>query len=430
MPRFDAIVVGGGSAGIAFAKQAAEHGAKVALIERDALGGTCVNRGCVPKKLMWQTATWRRQGLDMAEVGLTNVPEIDFSVLHKRIKAKIDDIRGSHAQSLKDCNVTLVRANAKVSEDGTVTVEGEPYAADKLILATGAKPAELDIEGAEHTVTSDDLFKWTSLPDSLAVLGGGYIGCEMSSILSALGVKVTLIDPSDRLLSPFDENLAQLAEANLKRGGVKIAFEIDPTAIKETNGGFEVIASGRPIVTAERVLNATGRTPNISAFGAFAARLDVADSGALSVDERLMTSIPDVHAVGDLADRLPLTPVATRDGSDLADMLFGDGGTLLDLDRIARAAFVIPPIAEVGDAVDAGERGARLSDGVRGAEGAEATWVGTGHNDQNMLTGFTLGGEHAAELVSLAATLIGRNETILRTAEGIHPSFAEELIGR
>lgn len=426
---FDVIVIGGGSGGIAFASAAAKHGARVALIERDALGGTCVNRGCVPKKLLWQAASWRRQGLDMAEVGVTTTPEVSFGVLRQRIDDKIKGIRKSHEQTLSDCGVTVFRGGASVGMDLAVNLDDKRLTAGRLILATGARPATLDIPGADRTETSDEFFAWKTLPQSVAVLGGGYIGCELSSILSALGVKITLIDPSERLLSPFDGNLASFAEQNLRRAGVDVVLRTEPTDVKERLEGLEVIANGRSVVAAERVLNATGRVPNLEAIGPLAERLESAESGALAVDASLTTNVDKVHAVGDLADRLPLTSVATRDGSDLADILFGEGGALIELTRVARAAFVIPPVAEVG-IIHGGEGGARLADGVVGPEGTETTWRGVGTNSEADLTGFALAGDHAAELIAFAATLLRRNADLLETAEGVHPSFSEELIGR
>ncbi|RVT87150.1 NAD(P)/FAD-dependent oxidoreductase [Rhodobacteraceae bacterium CCMM004] len=427
--RYDTVVIGGGSGGLAYAKAAARNGATVALIERDALGGTCVNRGCVPKKLLWKTAHHvqeaRRAGADA---------RVDFAALQDRIGDKIAGIRDGFVDDLAEAGVDLIRGTAAVSGPDDVEVDGRTLAAGRLVLANGARPAEAGMAGEALTDTSQDVLSWRSVPESIVILGGGYIGCEFAAIFAALGARVTVVDPSDRLLTQFDADAVAVATAALERQGIVVILGRTPEAVSETGAERAVRLDDGRTLTAARVVQAVGRTPNVDALGPISARLETADSGALAIGDRFDTSLDRVHAIGDAADRLPLTPVATRDGETLAAMLFGDGGEAVDLGLVASAAFTLPPMAQVGsfdgDTVDT-STGAPLEAGVLGGEEMrEETQFHKLCRRDGRLAGVALVGEAAPELIAPFAALVGAGVRDLSNATGVHPSFAEEMLGR
>lgn len=429
--RFDTIVIGGGSAGLAFARTAAQHGAKVALVEQEALGGTCVNRGCVPKKLMWEAGWHHLSSQARAAQGLVALPATpDFAQLQKRIAEKTHDIRDSYGDAFQQENLTLIRGKAKISDPTSISVGDDPLRCDTLVQATGARPQIPDVDGAALAMTSNDVFQWETLPASLTLLGGGYIGCEFAAIFAAFGVEITLIDPDERLLGGFDADLAAAARSALEAQGVGVLLGSAPDQLVQRDGSICTVLKDRTEVTAERVVAATGRTPNTDIPGGFTQMLDLADSGAFAVDDGLQTSAPGVYAIGDCADRLPLTPVATRDGEALAHRLFGDDGTdMIDLSYVATAAFVMPPVAQVGNLQDAeAKEGTDLAGGVLTPnEHFIMRTCRKRHFRNGELRGAAAMGADAPEIITALAAIIAGGPS---RATGIHPTFAEELVGR
>ncbi|MDF1728727.1 MAG: FAD-dependent oxidoreductase [Sulfitobacter sp.] len=431
--NFDAIVIGGGSGGVAFSRKAGVMGASVCLIEKNLLGGTCINRGCVPKKLMWQ-ATWTHERARAAcEQGLAPVPpRPDFAKLQERISDKLSSIRQSYAVSLDQAGVTVLEGEAALTGPREVMLNGEKLTAEKIVLATGATPQLADIEGIDRAETSDDIFGWQSLPKSLALLGAGYIGSEFASIFRGLGVEVHLIDADDGILSGFDSDMTEIARDILGTRGVELHLGDAPNVIRAQDGGFLIKLQSGKELNVERVVAATGRAPRTDLPGGMTDTLEIARTGAFAVDDGLQTSQEGIYALGDCADRLPLTPVATRDGDRLAQRLFGKGmPALIDLSLVAQAAFTMPPIAQVGkpdDAVNA--TGADLSDGVLTPERhwttVSARKVARGGPDG--LLGVAALGFGAPDIVTaLGAALEGSDAA---ASTGIHPTTAEEYIGR
>ncbi|WP_164870905.1 dihydrolipoyl dehydrogenase family protein [Mesobaculum littorinae] len=443
--KFDAIVVGGGSGGLAFAKRAGALGARVLLIERAELGGTCVNRGCVPKKLMWELGRHRRQAVEMEAAGLAPAPQLDYPAFTARRAARIDGIRQSYDAALSDAGVTLLRATARIDAPGEVQADGRRFATDRLVIATGARPTLPPLPGAEHASVSDDVFAWEALPRRIVIVGGGYIGCEFAAILAALGSEVTLVTDEDRLLVGFDEDAAQIAAQNLETAGVSVRLGAPLERIsRAVDGGLRVSLDSGLVEEAERVLLAVGRTPNIDDLGALSESLEVADSGALAVSDRLETSVAGVYALGDAADRIPLTPVATRDGTALADTLFGEGGDFADLGLVATTAFVYPPVAQVGRteaaAREAGTEVEAISDTARDLSSGVLTPEGRDGTQFYKLVRETASGR----LIGAALMAYGAEDMIATTGmalasapdracvarpTGVHPTFGEELVG-
>ncbi|MEL6644900.1 MAG: FAD-dependent oxidoreductase [Pseudomonadota bacterium] len=432
-PSYDSIVIGGGSGGLAFAKAAAGLGARVLLVERAALGGTCVNRGCVPKKLLWD-AGWHREWALAAEAQgvICGGAWVDYGRLRARIGAKIDGIRASFTADLAARGITVVAGEARLEVDRAVVVDGRRYTADRVVLATGARPAAVAIEGGGLAETSDDLFTWTALPRRVAILGGGYIGCEFAAILRAFGTSVVLIEPADRVLDGFDAGLVEAAAEVLLTRGVDLRLGTAPHRIAPMAGGFQVACDDGEVVQADRVIAAVGRDPNVDVPGGLCETLDRVETGAFSVSDLFETSAARVHAIGDCADRLPLTPVATRDGEVLAQQLYGSGAMPVDLGLVATAAFVMPPVAQVGEMGGEAQNGQDLAETVMTGAGHWMTRTVHRVNGQgDTVAGAALMGAGAGDMIAGLGALVALGRGQGRDAvTAVHPTFSEEFLGR
>ncbi|MEK0162192.1 NAD(P)/FAD-dependent oxidoreductase [Phaeobacter sp. JH20_36] len=429
----DLVVIGGGSGGLAAAKAAARLGASVVMIEQAELGGTCVNRGCTPKKLMWKAAAHRQSHRDMAKVGLTALPDFDFAALRRRSDAKIDHLNHHFEDQLQQAGVRLLRATAEIGEAGQIHAGGEVFQPGKLLLATGARPRALDIPGGDLAATSDDVFGWSDLPGRLLIIGGGYIGCEFASIFAAFGSEVQLMTDGDRLLDQFHAPAIACVQAGLQKQGVTIGFGRKPKQIDFNGTMFKVSFDDGSIQYADQVIAAIGRVPNTDTLGPGVQGIVHAKSGALAIDEHFQTSIPGIYAVGDAADRLPLTPVATRDGACFATQHFGDGAAQIDLNLVPQSAYTIPPVAQVGrmdQTNTGGEQVSGLSSDVLDDGTAANSFFDRSFNGP-LLSGVALVDHAAPELIAPFAALIASGATAddLDAVVGIHPSFAEETVG-
>lgn len=429
---YDAIVIGGGSGGLAFARQAARCGARVLLVERDALGGTCVNRGCVPKKLMWEAAWHHARAAATAAHGWRASPgAVDFGALMEAVSAKTRGIRDRYADTFDGtAQPGLRRGTAAVTAPGEVVVDGETLTARHVVLATGARPQRPPFDGAQEAEVSDDIFAWRDLPRSMILVGGGYVGSEFAAIFAALGVRVTLVDTGKQMLSGFDADISEAVREVFLARGIDLRLEATPARLERLSGGMRLTLEDGTRLEADRVVAATGRRPNTDLPGGLCDRLDIAESRAFAVDDGLRTSAPGVFALGDCADRLPLTPVATRDGDWLGRRLFsGVSAGPIDLSLVARAAFVMPPVAQVGDCGEA-DRKAGI-DLVSGALVRDGHWTARTLR-KNMIRDGALSavvamGPSAPDIVTALGAAIAGD---IRQATGIHPSLAEEFVGR
>ena len=455
--RFDAIVIGGGSGGLAFAKRAASEGARVAIIEKDALGGTCVNRGCVPKKLLWHVAHARREEDALVESGhLVSPPLLDFAHVRDRVRAHIETIRESFVGALDEAGAVLFRGRAELGErkGGEWTVRCGPRVlrTGRVVLATGSYPVppEDDLPGRELIELSDDVFDWREVPERLLIAGGGYIGVEFATIFSGLGTEVTVIDAGDEILEGFDRDAITHVRRHLERDGVTLRTGVTLGGVEEGEEGLVATLDDGSTVTCDHILYAIGREPRLERLGEVVEELERADSGALAVSDDFETSRRGIYAVGDAADRMPLTPVAKRDGQWLADRMFGAGEmTKLDLDLVATVAFTDPPVAQIG-AVEAGDGTAdglavaadTVSPLLNGLMQQSNRPAGEGDHETDFhklltdgeggpLRGIVLVADGAADQIGWAATLIagGVPVSALSRPAAVHPSFSEEMIG-
>lgn len=445
----DFVVIGAGSGGVAAARRAAAHGAKVILVERDAIGGTCVNRGCVPKKMLSYGAGWA--SILSTCLSHTGGKE-DWRDAIVRVNAEVARLNASYKQRLNEAGVEIWHGTAQFNEAGDIVVGNEVIRAGKTLIATGASPIDLPVPGGELVSSSDDVFTWQTVPGSIVVIGGGYIAVEMASILSRYGVKVDLLVREDRLLPKFDHDIsAALAEALVAKG-IRIHFRAEVTMVSQSNGAFDVCYTqednrGRTqTVRAQAALAAIGRKANVDGLNLDALGVERDKKGAIKVDRQFRSNIRSVHAIGDcMAGNIHLTPVAVAQGRWLADRLFGRRGDLADFDFIPTAVFCEPAIGVVGlteqQAIEAADgKTDRVRTEIKRFVSLENRFGGmptqsvfkivfNARNDR--VLGVHLMDGAAPEIVqTLALALrLGVKASHLKTTMPLHPTVAEELFG-
>ncbi len=348
--NFDLVVLGGGSGGIATARRAAQHGAKVALIEPARLGGTCVNVGCVPKKLMWHAAQiagtlTEAQGYGFELSGYRH----DWLRLVERREAYIRRLNDIYREGLDRDRVTIVEAHGRLLPDGDVACGDQRLSAPHVLIATGSRPQRPTIPGAELGIDSDGFFALQALPKRVAVVGAGYIAVELCGVLRALGAEVTLIVRGQRLLSSFDAMLGEALDGEFRQQGVRLRYGCEVQRLERDEVGLNADLNDRTVLAVDALIWATGRHANTAGLGLAEAGVALDEAGHVVVDDWQDSKRPGVHAVGDVTGRVPLTPVAIAAGRRLADRLFGgQRERRLDYTNIASVVFSHPPIGTVG----------------------------------------------------------------------------------
>lgn len=351
MEKYDYIVIGGGSGGIASANRAGLHGAKVLLIENNQLGGTCVNVGCVPKKVMWQASEMLEMiKRDAPSYGITaDLQEFDFTELVARREKYIDFLHGAYQKGLDSNAVTLVRGYAKFVDGQTVQVGEATYQAPHILIATGGRPSQMSIPGGEYAIDSNGFFALTEKPASLIVLGAGYIAAELSGMAQQMGIETHWAYRKARPLRTFDQMLSDNLVGMYQEAGVHLYAEHTAEKIEETATGYEVTFTNGKTLTAEKVLFAGGRLPNTDRLGLKNTDVALDDKGFVKVDKFQNTTATGIYAVGDVIGKIDLTPVAIAAGRRLSERLFnGKTDSFLDYDLVPTVIFTHPPIATIG----------------------------------------------------------------------------------
>jgi glutathione reductase (NADPH) len=436
----DLIVVGGGSGGVRAARIAASLGAKVALVEGARLGGTCVNVGCVPKKLLSYGAHVAHELEEARGFGWTiEGARPDWPTLVARTAAEVARLNGLYRDLLLKAGVEVIEGWAEVEAPGRVRVGERVLAARHTLLATGGRPARLGFAGHERAFVSDDAFALPALPRRLVIVGTGYIGLEFASIFAALGVEVTVLGRSPRLLASFDEAVSTHLCAELEKHGVRFVLSDAPAELRSVEGGEELRTEAGRVLSTDRVMLAVGRTPRTEAFEALG--LARGPRGHVAVNERLETSVPGVFAVGDLVGRAELTPVALAEGMALSRHLFG-GAPLpaLDYANVPTAVFTLPPVAAVGRTEAAARAEGRdvavfttsfrpLKHTVSGSTERSFMKLVVDRPTDRVL-GVHLVGPDAPEILQGFAVAItcGVTKAQLDRTIGLHPTAAEELV--
>ena len=351
MREYDIIAIGGGSGGIATMNRAGEHGAKAAVIEEKKLGGTCVNVGCVPKKIMWYGAqiaeSFHHYGPDY---GFTSSDvQFDFAKLRQNREAYIDRARSTYDGSFKRNGVDLIEGRAHFVDSHTVIVNGELIRAKHIVIATGARPSIPTIPGAELGGSSDDVFAWEQLPESVAILGAGYIAVELAGVLHALGVKTDLFVRRDRPLRSFDSYIVEGLVNEMEKTGLPLHTHKVPVRLEETKQGITIHFEDGSSHTASQVIWAIGRRPNVDGLELEKAGVTLNERGFIQVDEYQNTVVDGIYALGDVTGEKELTPVAIKAGRTLSERLFnGKTRAKMDYTTIPTVVFSHPAIGTVG----------------------------------------------------------------------------------
>ncbi|HLS86577.1 MAG TPA: glutathione-disulfide reductase [Burkholderiales bacterium] len=439
---YDLFTIGAGSGGVRASRVAAAYGARVAIAEPGRFGGTCVNVGCIPKKLFSYAAHFREDFEVAAAYGWTvGEPRFDWQTLLANKDREIARLNGVYERLLTLAGVEILRERATVLGPHEVAVGERRLTARHILVAVGSWPFVPDIPGREHAMTSNEAFHLEKLPRRALVVGGGYIALEFASIFNGLGAQTTLSYRRKRLLRGFDGEVGERIGEELKAKGIALHFGAEPTAIeKRAEGALEVVFGDGTRQETDLVLFATGRRPNTAALGLEAAGVKLADDGAVLVDRYSQSSVPSIHAIGDVTNRINLTPVATAEAMWLARTLFRGDPTPVDHEFVPTAVFSNPNVATVG----LGEEAARERYGAvdiyktsfRGlkltlTDKTERTFLKlvVDAASQRVLGAHMIGPDAGEIIQGIAiAVKMGATKAQFDATIGIHPTLAEEFV--
>jgi glutathione reductase (NADPH) len=443
MADFDLFVIGAGSGGVRASRVAAAYGARVAVAEEYRVGGTCVIRGCVPKKLLVYGSHFAEDLEDAAMFGW-DVPakRFDWPTLRDNVLAEVARLESAYRETLNSHNVTVFPERAVLTGPNSLKLAGgREITADKILIATGAWPVMPQIEGIEHAISSNEVFNLDKLPKRIVIAGGGYIANEFAGIFHQFGSKVTLVNRSDVLLRGYDQQIVdRLIQISLRKG---IDFKFNATidrVRRDPDGTLHIAMTGCDDLEADQLLFALGRQPNTACLGLEAVGVETGDKGQVKVNDDNRSSVPSIFAVGDVTNRVQLTPVAIREGQAFADTFFGNKPTRVDYRCIPSAVFSHPPLAGVGMT----EGHARNTVGpvkIFTSDFRPMKNVLAGRNERSLyklvvdaeseeVVGVHMIGPDAPELLQVAAIAV---KARLKKADfdatfALHPSMAEELV--
>ncbi|HEU5067497.1 MAG TPA: glutathione-disulfide reductase [Sphingomicrobium sp.] len=443
MADFDLFVIGAGSGGVRAARVAAAHGAKVGIAEEHRVGGTCVIRGCVPKKLLVYGAHFA-EDLDDAAMFGWDVPNKTFNwpVLRDNVLSEVDRLEQAYTSTLTNHEVEILRERAVLTGPNSVRLcSGREISAGRILIATGAHPQMPEIPGIQHAISSNETFHLDELPKRIVIAGGGYIANEFAGIFNEFGSQVTLVNRTDVLLRGYDQQIVdRLMQISLRKG-IDYKFHATITAVEKLEDGrVRARMSGCDDIEADQVLFAIGRVPNTKGLGCDVAGVKLNDKGAVAVDADNRSSVDSIFAVGDVTDRVQLTPVAIREGQAFADTFFGNKPTRVDYSCIPSAVFSHPPLAGVGKTEGQARNSLgsvrtytsdfRAMKNVLAGRDERSLYklVVDEHTDQ--IVGVHMIGPDAPEILQAAAIAV---KAKLKKADfdatiALHPTMAEELV--
>jgi len=440
---FDLFVIGAGSGGVRAARFAAQRGARVAVAEDAALGGTCVNLGCIPKKLYSFAAHYAESFEEAVGFGWSHAaPSFDWTTLKTRRAAEISRLNGIYEGLLASAGVTLLRSRARLVGPHAVEVAGRRVEAERILVATGGWPVPPDFAGGELAISSNEIFDLAGFPARLVVVGGGYIACEFASIFNGLGSQVTQLYRGEQILRGFDDEVRDFTAAEMRKKGVDIrtGAKVDRLERAAAGGPISVRLAGGEVLMADVVLGATGRAPNTAGLGLQTLGVELAPNGAVVVDDAYRSSVDGIYAVGDVIDRVQLTPVALAEAMALVEHLFGAAERRVDYAHIPTAVFTHPNIGTIGFS----ERDARarfervrvyrsefkaLRHTLSGS--TERTLMKLVVDDANdRVVGLHMVGADAGETIQgfAVAMKAGATKATFDSTLGIHPTAAEEFV--
>jgi len=439
----DLFVIGGGSGGVRAARMAAQHGARVMLAEEYRLGGTCVIRGCVPKKLLVYASRFHGDFEDASGFGWT-VPHasFDWKTLIANKDKEIARLEAAYGSLLEKSGVKVAKNRATLIDAHTVQVAGgERLRAAYVLISTGGTPSYgANIPGIEHAISSNEAFHLPELPRRVVIQGGGYIAVEFAGIFAGLGAHVTLVYRGENILRGFDDDVRAHLRMDMEKRGIRVVTGRTITAIENAGGHFSVQLSSGNHIPADKVMFATGRVPNVAKLGLKEAGVEIAKNGGIAVDAYSRTAAPNIYAVGDVTNRINLTPVAIREGHAFADTVFGGKPTAVDHANVPTAVFSEPEVGVVGLTETQARAQLAQTDIYKSMfKPLKATLSGRdttvllklivdGQTDR--VVGCHIVGEGAAEMVQLAAVAVKMRATKadFDTTMALHPTIAEELV--
>jgi glutathione reductase (NADPH) len=441
----DLFVIGAGSGGVRAARMAAQLGARVVVAEAAALGGTCVNVGCIPKKLSRYAAHFSDDFRDAAGFGWhAGETRFDWAQLKANRANEIRRLNGVYQHLLVSAGVEILNGWAQLVDRHTVQVQlaasQQRFTARHILIATGGRPSVPSFAGSEHVVTSDGMFDLDPFPRRLLVVGGGYIACEFASIFNGLGSQVTQLYRGDQVLRGFDGDVRNFLAQEVRKHGVDLRTRTHVKAIEKTGGALTVSLDDGATLVADTVLYATGRVPNVAGLGLDTAGVAQSITGAIVVDDGYQSSVPSVHAVGDVTARVQLTPVALGEAMVLADRLFGQGERKMGYDFIPTAVFTHPNIGTVGySELDARKTFAKVSIYRSDFTALKHTLSGNAERTlmklvvddaSDRVVGLHMVGADAGEVVQgfAVAMKAGATKAVFDSTIGIHPTAAEEFV--
>jgi glutathione reductase (NADPH) len=439
---YDLFTIGGGSGGVRASRFAAQYGARVAIAEASYWGGTCVNVGCIPKKLLSYSAHFHEDFSDAAGFGWSvGATRVDWRALIAAKDLEIARLNGIYRKLLTGAGAELIDGHARIEDAHTVSVNGKRYSAQHILVATGGKPTLPSIPGNELGITSDQFFHLAALPQRTIVLGGGYIAVELASILNGLGSEVTLVYRGKSLLRGMDTELGIFLAEEMRKKGVTILLENNIESITaEAGGSKQVRLVDGTKISVDCVLFATGRHANTSGIGLENAGVELKDSGAVSVDAHFCTSVASIHAIGDVIERVALTPVALAEGMVVAARLFGPDPRTMSYDNIATAVFSHPQVATVGLSEEAArKKGMALRIFKSDFRALKHTMSGNAERsfmklvvdaESDRVLGVHMVGAEAGEILQGFAVALqcGATKAQFDSTIGIHPTVAEEFV--
>ncbi len=439
---FDLLTIGAGSGGVRAARMAGATGARVAVAEASDLGGTCVNLGCVPKKLLMYASAYRDAFDDAAGFGWTVGPRtFDWETLIKRKNAEISRLNGIYARLLDNAGVQLIRGFARVVDPHTVEVDNKRYTARNILVATGSRPRVPKIPGHQHIITSDEAFHLPKLPRRIVIAGGGYIGVEFAGIFEGMGAEVSLVHRRDKLLRGFDDDLRTRLGKSLLARGINLELETQIESVEAVEGGLRAQLSTGRALHVDAVMCAVGRLPNTDRLGLAEVGVELSPRGAVVVDDFFRSSVSSILAIGDVIDRVALTPVAIEEGMAVVSTLFHQQPQKIDYTNIPTAVFSQPPLATVGlTELDAGKQAPDgldvytsefrpMRNTLSGREQRTFMKLIVCRRSQRVLGVHMLGPDGPEIIQALAICLkMGATKAQFDATIGLHPSTAEEFV--
>ncbi len=439
---YDLFVIGGGSGGVRAARISAEHGARVALAEEYRMGGTCVIRGCVPKKLMVYASTYAEHACDARDYGW-NIQEckLDWPFFMDKLRTELNRLEGIYRSNLDKAGVTTFDARAVLDDAHTVSLStGQKVTAKHILIATGGYPFLPDqTPGAELAISSNDVFLLEEQPKSMLIVGGGYIACEFACIFNGFDTKTTQYYRGPQILRGFDNEVRDHVAELIRNRGVDLHTDCDVAEMRQTDDGIWVKSTDGREGVFDKVLFATGRRPNTNGLGLEEIGVKLAANGAVAVDEYSQTSVPSIYAVGDVTDRVNLTPVAIREGHAFADTVFGGTPRTADHGCVASAVFTQPEMGTVGLSEEDAARNGPIEVYCTRFKPMQKAFIGREERvmfklvvcaDTRKVLGAHMVAGGAGEMVQLLGILVkmGATKEDFDAAVAVHPTMAEEIV--